>query len=245
MKKIFRESIMKSFRHIQAIAFDADDTLWDCQSYFERVERAYCQLLAPWGTAEEISARLFETESANMPLLGYGCKAFTLSLIENALKVSRGAVEATVISEIQQLGYSLLKLPATPLPEVVTTLSTLHDECGYLLAVFTKGELLDQENKLCRSGLKPFFDHVEIVSDKSPKAFRALCDHLDIRPSQLLMVGNSFKSDIAPALAVGASAVHIPFHVTWQLEHAEEFNHDRLVRISHFSQLLDCVGDNG
>lgn len=225
----------------QVIAFDADDTLWDCQSHFEQVERRYCELLAPWGCAADISARLFHTETANMPLLGYGCKAFTLSLIENAVEVSRGKLTGTVTAEILQLGYSLLNLSAEPLPEVVTTLSTLRDRCAYRLALFTKGELLDQENKLRRSGLKPYFEHVEIVSDKTEEAYRALCRHLGIRPDELLMVGNSFKSDIAPALAVGASAVHIPFHVTWKLEHAEEFDHDRLARIGHIGELLDLL----
>lgn len=227
--------------HPRVIAFDADDTLWDCQSHFEQVEQSYCQLLSPWGDAKTVSERLFDTEQVNMPLLGYGCKAFTLSLIENAVAVSGGKVNGTTVKEIIKLGYSLLELSAEPLPEVVSTLSTLRQRCAYRLAVFTKGELLDQENKLRRSGLAPFFDHVEIVSDKTPAAFRALCDHLQIRTNELLMVGNSLKSDVAPALAVGASAVHIPFHVTWQMEHTEEFDHERLLRITHMGELIELL----
>lgn len=226
---------------IQAIAFDADDTLWDCQSHFADVERRYCELLAPYGSPEHISGRLFSTEAANMELLGYGTKAFTLSLVENAVAVSRGQVAATVIGEIVRLGKELLCLPATPLPGVRETLAALR---GRRLVLFTKGELLDQENKLRRSGLAGFFSHVEIVSDKTEREYAALCRHLGVAPSHLLMVGNSFRSDIAPALAIGAWAAHIPFHVTWQLEITDEFDHERLIRLTRFSQLNDFLMHN-
>lgn len=229
---------MNTLYDIEAIAFDADDTLWDCQSHFADVERRYCALLAEYGDAEHIAGELFRTEAANMELLGYGTKAFTLSLVENAVSVSGGRVPAAVIGEIVALGKELLRLPATPLPGVRETLAALRDR---RLAVFTKGELLDQENKLRRSGLGGFFCHVEIVSDKTPREYLALCRHLSVSPDRLLMVGNSFRSDIAPALAVGAWAAHIPFHVTWQLEVAEEFDHEHLVRLRRFSGLTGIL----
>lgn len=229
------------FRGIKAIAFDADDTLWDCQSHFAAAERRYCALLEQYGTAAEVSAALFRTETSNMPLLGYGCKAFTISLVENAVAVSGGRVSGATIGEIVSLGKGLLNISATPLPSVERTLSAFHAEGRYRLVVFTKGELLDQENKLRRSGLQRFFGHVEIVSDKTRTAFLSLCRNLKISPSSLLMVGNSFKSDVVPALEIGAAAVHVPFHVTWKLEHAEEFSHERLVRTSDFSDVFRCV----
>lgn len=229
---------MNVFRDIEVIAFDADDTLWDCQSHFADVERRYCGLLADYGDADHIAGELFRTEAANMELLGYGTKAFTLSLVENAVAVSGGRVSATAIGEIVSLGKELLRLPATPLPGVRETLTALR---GRRLAVFTKGELLDQESKLRRSGLEGYFSHVEIVSDKTTHEYLALCRHLDVAPDRLLMVGNSFRSDIAPALAVGAAAAHIPFHVTWQLEVADEFDHERLVRLRRFSELADIL----
>jgi len=211
---------MEKLKNIKAIAFDADDTLWALQNYFEDVEHEYCQLLAEYGKEKEISAALFETESKNMPDLGYGCKAFTISLVENAVKVSHGKVEANVIAQIVDLGKSLLHLDAKPLEGVEDTLAKIHDmkqdslclgktERKYKLAVFTKGELMDQENKLWRSGLQRFFDVVSIVSDKKPEAYRHLCKDLEVKPEQLLMVGNSFKSDVAPALQIGASAYHM------------------------------------
>lgn len=223
---------------IQAIAFDADDTLWDCQSHFESVERTYCKLLSEYGDSEHISGNLFKTEAANMELLGYGTKAFTLSLIENAVSISGGKVSASVIDEIIKAGKSLLRLPATPLPGVRETLAAISEMRRYRLALFTKGELLDQRNKLQRSGLSPFFSHVEIVCDKSPDHYLTLCRNLGIQPENLLMVGNSFKSDIAPALSIGAWAAHIPFHVTWQLEQTDEFDHPRLVRLKQIKELI-------
>lgn len=230
---------MKPFSDIRAIAFDADDTLWDCQTHFDRVEHRYCELLSDYGTPDEISAALFETESGNMADLGYGCKAFTISLVENAVSVSDGQVPAKTIAEIIALGKSLLRLDATPLDGVGETLSRLRATGRYRMAVFTKGELLDQENKLRRSGLWRWFDHVSIVSEKSEAAYRDLCHALEVRPEALAMVGNSFRSDIAPALAVGCKAVHVPFHAMWQHERVEEFPHENLRTISRFAELTE------
>jgi putative hydrolase of the HAD superfamily len=233
---------------LRVVAFDADDTLWDCQSHFELVEQRLYELISPW--TGEPKRELFVTESGNMALLGYGSKAFTLSVIETALRVSGGAIDTSALDELLQMGKGLLNLPATPLPGVRETLQRLHDERGdgLRLVVFTKGELQDQENKLRRSGLLPFFDDVEITSDKSRHEFTQLCVHQDIHPSQLLMVGNSLKSDIAPALAIGAWAIHIPFHVTWQLEQytadgspVEDFDHERMVRVGQFSDILNYI----
>jgi len=275
--------------NIKAIAFDADDTLWALQNYFEEVEHEYCELLSEYGSEKEISAALFETEGKNMPDLGYGCKAFTISLVENAIKVSHGKVEANVIAQILDLGKSLLHLDAKPLEGVEKTLACIREMKGkvengdsgsgktiqgsderkqgsndlkkgsderkqgpdglkqgsekrkFKLAVFTKGELMDQENKLWRSGLQRYFDVVSIVSDKKPEAYRRLCKELEVQPEELLMVGNSFKSDIAPALKIGASAVHIPFHTTWAHEKVEEFDHPKLRRIKRFEELLEIL----
>lgn len=142
---------------LKAIAFDADDTLWDCQSHFDRVEERYASILSPYVAAEQVGNSLFKTETGNMPLLGYGCKAFTISLVENAIAVSGGRISADMIAEIIKLGKSLLRIPATPLPQVKETLAHLRKHTSFRLVMFTKGELLDQENKLKRSGLSGAF----------------------------------------------------------------------------------------
>lgn len=220
----------------KVLAFDADDTLWDCQSHFEAVEEHLYRLIAPY--CNDPKHELFLTESGNMADLGYGCKAFTISIVETALRVGGSHLSADELSDLLAHSKSLLHLPATPLPGVEETLRTLRErQDDVRMVCFTKGELQDQENKLKRSGLLRYFDDVEITSDKSQIEFRALCEHQHIHPSELLMVGNSLKSDIAPALAIGAWAVHIPFHVTWQLEHFEDFDHERMIKISQFSEL--------
>ena len=224
---------------LKVIAFDADDTLWDCQSHFEAVEKKLYGLIAPY--CDDPAKELFVTESGNMADLGYGCKAFTISIIETALRVGGSHLTTEQLSDLLAVSKALLHLPATPLPGVERTLKTLRERGDWRMVCFTKGELQDQENKLKRSGLLHFFDDVEITSDKGQKEFLALCEHQHIHPSQLLMVGNSLKSDVAPALAIGAWAVHIPFYVTWQLEHFEDMDHDRLTKIEHIEQLIPLL----
>ena len=243
-------------KNIKVIAFDADDTLWDCQGHFERVMQHLYDELTPWVDRQTAALELFSTERKNMPLLGYGVKAFTLSMLETAMRVSRNEMPAAIISQTLQECYSLLEFPCTPLPEVEQTLKELrqhvnnHDSASIglkpqlsSLVVFTKGELLDQQHKLQRSGLQGYFDHVEITSDKGEAEFIDLCRKLSISPKQMLMVGNSLRSDIAPALAVDCQAVYIPFHVTWQLEHHEHFDHPQMAEIEHFGQLLTLLSE--
>lgn len=224
----------------KVIAFDADDTLWDCQSHFEEVEQHLYSLIAPY--CEDPKQELFQTESGNMADLGYGCKAFTISILETAMRVAGNDLSISQLKDLLAHCKQLLHLPATPLPSVEETLKVLRSRIeGNRIVVFTKGELQDQENKLKRSGLLQYFDDVEITSDKTQREFLALCEHQQIHPSELLMVGNSLKSDIAPALAVGASAIYIPFHVTWQLEHFEEFDHERMTKVKNFSEILEIL----
>lgn len=231
---------------LQVVAFDADDTLWDCQSHFDRVTERMCQLLRPWATHDEAWKALLETETKNLPLTGYGCKAYILSVLETAMRVSHNEISAEAISDLLTFGNDLLRMPVPPLPEVEETLNAMRLRIEQLhmplrLVVFTKGELMDQQNKLERSGLAPLFDYVEITSDKRAEDFQQLCWKLLVRPEQLLMVGNSFKSDIAPALSIGSYGLHIPFHVQWEMEHTEVFEHPHCRRITNFNEVLTYV----
>lgn len=226
---------------IKVLAFDADDTLWDCQSWFDDVERRCCELLSPWATPREVSEGLVNTERKNLSLTGYGTKAFTLSLIENAVRVTREQLTGDIVQQLLDMGKELLEFPTTPLPEVEETLKRLAEQRRYRLVVFTKGELMDQEAKLQRSGLEQYFSHMETVSNKTEREYRQLCENLGVAPEQTIMIGNSFRSDMAPALAAGAWAVHIPYHVVWAMEKSEEFPHERLRKIEHFSEILDVL----
>ena len=230
---------------ISLIAFDADDTLWECQTYFEEVEKEYCRLLSPYAPADEISKALFATETANMPLFGYGSKAFILSLLENAARVSGEQLTAEEVTKIIGLGKSLLRLPGKPIEGVEKTLEVLHESGKYHLVVFTKGELLDQESKFERSGLRSYFDDIVIVSDKTTDAYFKLCERFNTRVDQFLMVGNSFRSDIEPVLKLGGWAAHIPSDSIWKHEVVEEYDHPNLIRLNNFAQLQSHLSATG
>lgn len=226
---------------IKVIAFDADDTLWVNEPYFQEIEKQYTQLLKSYGTSEEISAALFKTEMKNLKSLGYGAKAFTISMVETALEVSNQKIAVDDIRQIVDLGKSLLEIPIELLPKVKETLEILKDKGKYKLVVATKGDLLDQENKLERSGLSPYFDHIEVMSDKTEKEYLRLLNILQIKPSEFLMIGNSLKSDIQPVLALGGYGVHIPFEVMWQHEVVDTFTHKNLKQVKGFDELLMLI----
>lgn len=226
---------------IKVIAFDADDTLWSNEPFFQDVERKYTELLSEYGGTKEISAALFETEMNNLESLGYGAKAFTLSMVETALRISRQTIPAEKIQQIILLGKSLLEMPIELLPGVEDTLKALRAEGRYRLVVATKGDLLDQERKLKRSGLMPYFDHIEIMSDKTEKEYLRLLNQLQTTPEEFLMIGNSLKSDIRPVLAIGGYGVHIPFEVMWQHEVVDAFTHPRLKQMKSLAQLPDWL----
>ena len=226
---------------IKVIVFDADDTLWDNQSYFDRAEDVFTEELKEYGTAEELSAILFKTESANMPVLGYGAKAVCISMVETALAVSGGKVSGDRLTRILSAAKSLLSLPATPLPGVDATLKALKNSGLYRLIVMTKGDMLDQENKLRRSGLNEYFDRTIVVSNKGTNEYLDLCRSDGIAPSEMVMVGNSFKSDIQPVIEIGGRGVYIPFHSIWRYEAVEEFSHSDIVRLDSFDRILQVL----
>ncbi len=231
-------------RDIKVLVFDADDTLWDIQSHFDRAEDIFTDELKEYGSAEELSEILYRTESSNMPILGYGAKAVCISMMETALAVSGGKVSGDSLIRILSAAKSLLSLPATPLPGVAETLKALKDLGRYRLIVLTKGDLLDQENKLRRSGLGEYFDKVVVVSEKGGKEYLDLCRSESVAPSEMAMVGNSFKSDIAPVVEIGGSGIYIPSRSIWRHEVVDEFSHPDIVRLDSFDgilPLLDCA----
>lgn len=204
---------------IKVIAFDADDTLWVNEPYFRETEDQFCSLLEDYLPHHNIMQELFKTEMDNLSLYGYGIKGFMLSMIETALRVTNNNLDQTILQKIIALGKDMLEKPIELLDGVEEVLQQLQGK--YKLVVATKGDLLDQERKLKKSGIDHYFHHIEIMSDKQEADFAKLIKHLDIRPDEFLMLGNSLKSDVLPVLAIGGHGVHIPYHITWEHEKTE------------------------
>jgi len=209
-----------NFDGINVIGFDADDTLWVNETYFRDTEDKFADLLEKYETKNKIDQELFRTEIKNLDLYGYGIKGFVLSMIECALELSNNQVAPKTVSALLDLGKEMITQPVELLEGVEEVLQSLKDK--YRLIVLTKGDLLDQERKLERSGLSEYFHHVEVLSDKKEKNYNDLLEHLQIKPDEFLMIGNSLKSDVLPLVNIGARAVHIPFHTTWQHEEVTE-----------------------
>ncbi len=204
------------YRNIKVIGFDADDTLWVNETYFREAELAFGQLMQKYETINQIDQELFKIEIKNLPIYGYGIKGFVLSMVEAAIKLSNGQVSNKSMKAIIDIGKNMLNKPVELLDGVEEVLKTLSQTHRLILA--TKGDLLDQERKLEKSGLLKYFHHIEVMSEKKEPDYTKLLSHLDIQPNEFLMVGNSLKSDILPLVALGAHAVHVPFHTTWQHE---------------------------
>jgi putative hydrolase of the HAD superfamily len=204
------------YSNIKVIGFDADDTLWVNETYFREAEEEVGHLLSHYETPNKIDQELFRMEMKNLPTYGYGVKGFVLSMIELAIDLSNGRVSNEIIGKILDIGKNMINKPIELLDGVENVLKTLSKD--YRLILATKGDLLDQERKLEKSGLLDYFHHIEVLSEKQEANYEKLLKHLDIKPSEFLMIGNSLKSDILPLVNIGAKAIHVPFHTTWQHE---------------------------
>ncbi|HKK47239.1 MAG TPA: HAD family hydrolase [Balneolaceae bacterium] len=204
---------------INVIAFDADDTLWVNEPIFNKAEEKCKRILSDHIEPDRLSEKLYETEIKNLKIFGYGIKGFVLSLIETAVELSGQNISGHEIQEIINVGKEMTTHPVNLLPCIEQTVCELKAE--YTLMIITKGDLFDQESKIARSGLDQHFDHFEIVSSKTVDTYLNILNHYSISPSHFLMVGNSLKSDVLPVTEIGAHAIHIPFHTTWEHEKIE------------------------
>ncbi len=229
------------FSNIKTIGFDADDTLWVNETYFRDTEEKFAELLEGYETKNKIDQELFKMEMANLDIYGYGIKGFMLSMIESAMDLSDNKVSQATIGKILDLGKKMISHPVELLDGVEEVLSKLAGK--YRLIVLTKGDLLDQERKLDKSGLSQYFHHVEVLSDKKESNYKNLLEHLNIDVNEFLMIGNSLKSDVLPILNIGAKAVHVPFHTTWVHEMVSEDkienNHLKLNSLKDILKYLD------
>ncbi|MBO9200817.1 MULTISPECIES: HAD family hydrolase [Niastella] len=225
---------------IKIIAFDADDTLWINEPYFQEAENHFCELLAGYLPPDAARQELFNTEMKNLHLYGYGIKGVILCMIETITRVSNGTAPLQLINQVLELGNDMLEKPIEILEGVEETLNALQGK--YRLVIATKGDLLDQERKLNKSGLQNYFHHIEIMSNKKVANYQKLLKHLDCSPANFLMLGNSVKSDVLPVLALDAFAAHIPFHTTWQHElHEEKVEHPNLLSLNNIADIIQYL----
>lgn len=226
--------------NLKVIAFDADDTLWVNEPYYRQTEEQFYRLLGGYASQHELEQELLKTEIGNLTLYGYGIKGFVLSMMETALNISNNTISTEIVGKIIDLGKNMLNEPIELLDGVEEVLEALKSK--YRLVVATKGDLLDQERKLKKSGLSHYFHHIEIMSEKDDANYIKLIRHLDIQPEELMMIGNSLKSDILPILNVGGHGTHIPYHITWaheQIEHSIE--HDKFRSVTNIRDVLEFL----
>lgn len=225
-------------KNITTIALDADDTLWRNEEIFMEAQGTFIELLEPYHDKSYILSHLEGVQVRNLRHFGYGIKGFTLSMIETAIELTEGRISGHEIHQIIQLAKNMVSEPVTLLPHVQEVVEGLRGQ--YQLMVITKGDLLDQESKLARSGIADWFDLIEIVSDKTEESYRQILSRYQIPVDQFIMVGNSLKSDVLPVLDLGASAIHIPYHSTWvheQVDDATLSKYKQLVQLTSIAEL--------
>ncbi len=225
---------------IKVLAFDADDTLWENETYFREVEEKFGELMEGFLPRHSSARELLRTEIENIDLYGYGIKAFMLSMIETAIRITDKTIPVSAIEKIIDLGRAMLAKPVTLLPGVEAVLQQLQDR--YRLVMATKGDLLDQERKLKKSGLEKYFHHIEIMSEKKEGDYQKLIHHLDIKPEAFAMIGNSIKSDVLPVINLGGVGIHVPFHTTWVHETVEaEINQPNFYQVKSIREIITLM----
>jgi putative hydrolase of the HAD superfamily len=202
------------------LALDADDTLWHNEPIYQASQRRFRELLFAYHDPAWVEERLNVTEIRNLQHFGYGIKGFTLSMIETAIELSEGRISAAQIQSIVDMGRDMVTHPVELLDGVATTVAQLTTT--HRLMLLTKGDLLDQESKLARSGLGDHFSAIEVVSEKNTDTYADIMRRYVIAPNDFTMVGNSLKSDILPVAQLGATAVHIPYATTWVHERVHD-----------------------
>jgi len=228
-------------KNVSVLAFDADDTLWHSENYFQEVQRKFANILEKYAPHDEVHDRLHQTELRNIHLFGYGVKGFTLSMVETAVQISDKQITASDIHDILMLGKSIFDAPLDLLDGVEAVLRSLQGQ--YRLLLITKGDVLDQRNKIEKSGLESYFEHTDVVQEKDPATYAKLFSEYGISVENVAMIGNSLRSDILPILQLNGAAVHIPYHVTAHFEKVpNQVEHPRFYEIASMTELQTLLG---
>lgn len=224
----------------KTIAFDADDTLWHNEPYFDEAQHNFYLLFENLVTKEQVLELILQHQVKNLPLYGFGIKAFTLSLIETAQQITNNNVSGENLNKILEIGKNLVQKPVELLPNVTEVLTKLKP--NYKLIVATKGDLKDQHRKLHDSGLGYFFHHIEVMSDKTETDYTKMLNRLDCQPENFIMIGNSLKSDVLPVLNIGATGIHIPYETTWAYEKIDfKIEHQNFIEITNLNELFNFL----
>ena len=227
-------------KNIKIIAFDADDTLWHNEPYFDEAQERFCQLFQDYASSQEILGLILNHQVKNLPLYGFGIKAFTLSMIETALHITSNQISGNGIEKIITIGKDLLQKPVELLPNVEYVLKELHGK--YKLVVATKGDLKDQHRKLHDSGIGHYFHHIEVLSDKTELDYEKMFGRLECKAQDILMIGNSLKSDVLPILNLGGFGIHIPYHTTWEYEKINfKIEHENFLALTNVKDVLTVL----
>ncbi|WP_298117997.1 HAD family hydrolase [Flavobacterium sp.] len=222
------------------IAFDADDTLWHNEPYFDEAQAKFCELFTDYASNQEILQLILSHQVKNLPLYGFGIKAFVLSMIESALELTNHQISGNGIEKIIKIGKDLLQKPVELLPEVEDVLKQLKEK--YKLVVATKGDLKDQHRKLHDSGIGHYFHHIEVMSDKKELDYEKMLARLETKPEDFIMIGNSLKSDVLPVLNIGGHGYHIAYHTTWEYEKIDfEIQHENFKSLEKITDVLPIL----
>ena len=226
---------------ITLVGFDADDTLWRSQDYFDAAQAEFERIISAYVDLTDIGRQLYEHEARNIAIFGYGVKGMVLSMVEAAVTITDARITATDIHRIVQLGKELLRHPVEVLPGIREAVEVIARD--FPVVLITKGDLFHQEAKVRDSGLADLFGRIEIVSEKDPATYARVLREFEVSPSQFLMVGNSLRSDIAPVLELGGWGIHVPYHVTWvhEAEGKVDVGIERMRSIAGIDQLAAAV----
>ena len=227
-------------KNAKIIAFDADDTLWHNEPYFDEAQARFCKLFQDFASSQEILGLILSHQVKNLPIYGFGIKAFTLSMIETALKITDNNISGKGIEQIITIGKDLLQKPVELMPNVENVLQELHGK--YKLVMATKGDLKDQHRKLHDSGIGHYFHHIEVLSDKTELDYEKMLGRLDIKAEDFLMIGNSLKSDVLPIINLGGYGIHVPYATTWEYEKIDfEIEHENFIALNNIEEVLNIL----
>ncbi len=222
------------------MAFDADDTLWRSEDSFRHAEHRFAELVSPYAPpGVDVDEALHAVERADIPVTGYGVKAFTLSMVRAAITITEGAIPSVVVGELADLGRSMLVEDVHLLPQVSEVLAVVSPSVRTVL--ITKGDLVHQTRKVITSGIEHHFTDIEIVLEKDPDTYAKILQRLGVAADRFLMVGNSVRSDVLPVLALGGHAIHVPYHITWEHERVDDHGVD-LVELASIADVPIWLG---